>query len=160
MTTTDATMTAINEAVVLGRQGDAAAARERLLGLWESIGAAGDPLHRCTLAHYLADVCEHAAEALTWDVRALDAADALTDDRAQQHHSSLSVAGFYPSLHLNLADNYRRLGAFEASRRHVEMAETRADVLDDDVYGAGVRFGIGNVRKALAEGSTERLPTH
>ncbi|WP_280335424.1 hypothetical protein [Nocardia wallacei] len=160
MTQTDATMAAITEAVGVGRQGDSATARQRLTALWESIGADGDPLHRCTLAHYLADLCDHAAESLTWDVRALDAADSLTDERTQRHHASLSVRGFYPSLHLNLADNYRRLGAFEAAHRHLAAAEARTDALADDGYGAGVRGGIDNVRRALAEGSTERLPTH
>ncbi|MBF6176652.1 hypothetical protein [Nocardia blacklockiae] len=160
MTQTDATMAAITEAITLGRQGDSAVARERLVALWEEIGAGGDPLHRCTLAHYAADLFDHAAESLVWDVRALDAADSLTDERAQQHHSSLSVQGFYPSLHLNLADNYRRLGAFEAARRHLDAAEARTGVLEDNGYGSVVRAGIENVRRALAEGSTERLPTH
>ncbi|RDI55673.1 hypothetical protein DFR68_101507 [Nocardia mexicana] len=153
-------MAAINEAVTLGRQGDSATARDRLTALWEKIGAEGDPLHRCTLAHYLADLFDHAADSLTWDVRALDAADALTDERARQEHASLSVQGFYPSLHLNLADNYRRLGAFDTARRHLEAAEDRAGVLADDGYGAGVRAGITNVRNAIADGSTDRLPTH
>ncbi|WP_024805342.1 hypothetical protein [Nocardia sp. BMG51109] len=160
MTTTDTTMAAINEAVVLGRQGGSSAARVKLVALWESIGVDGDPLHRCTLAHYLADLYDHAADSLTWDVRALDAADTLTDERARQQHASLSVQGFYPSLHLNLADDYRRLGAFDTARRHLDAAEARTDVLTDDGYGAGVRAGIDNVRNALAEGSTERLPTH
>ncbi|WP_280383716.1 hypothetical protein [Nocardia wallacei] len=160
MTSTDATMAAINEAVTLGRQGDSATARKQLMALWETVGTTGDALHRCTLAHYLADLFDHAADSLTWDVRALDAADALTDERAQREHASLSVAGFYPSLHLNLADNYRRLGAFDSAQRHLDAAEARVGALSDDGYGAGVRAGIANVRNALAEGSTQRLPTH
>ncbi|WP_330180042.1 hypothetical protein OHB26_26960 [Nocardia sp. NBC_01503] len=157
---TDATMTAINDAVVLGRQGNTARAREDLAALWNSVGVAGDPLHRVTIAHFLADLFDHAADALTWDVRALDAADSLTDERAQREHSALSVRGFYPSLHLNLADNYRRLGAFDTARQHLNAALERVDALEDDGYGAGVRAGIKNVETALAEGNTDRLPTH
>ncbi|WP_280406843.1 hypothetical protein, partial [Nocardia carnea] len=107
-------MNAITEAVTLGRSGDIATARARLLEIWTAIGVAGDALHRCTLAHYLADLYDDPAQALAWDIRALDAADSLGDDRARQYHASLQVAGFYPSLHLNLADNYRRLGSWGA----------------------------------------------
>lgn len=160
MTQTDATMAAITEAVGVGRQGDSATARQRLTALWESIGADGDPLHRCTLAHYLADLCDHAAESLTWDVRALDAADSLTDERAQQHHASLSVRGSTRRCTSTWPTITMRLGAFEAAHRHLAAAEARTDALADDGYGAGVRGGIDNVRRALAEGSTERLPTH
>ncbi|MEV6769191.1 hypothetical protein AB0N05_11250 [Nocardia sp. NPDC051030] len=157
---TDATMIAINDAVTLGRQGNPELAREALTALWSSIGVGGDPLHRVSLAHFMADLHDHAADALTWDLRALDAADVLTDERAQQQDSSLSVRGFYPSLHLNLADNYRRLGAFDTAHRHLDAARERLDVLADDGYGATVRSGIGNVEAALAAGSTDRLPTH
>ncbi|MGW8554845.1 DNA polymerase III subunit beta family protein [Streptomyces tubercidicus] len=48
------------------------------------------------------------AQALAWDARALDAADAATEQRVQEHHAGLHIADFYPSLHLNLADNYHR----------------------------------------------------
>ncbi|MEU1431607.1 hypothetical protein ABZ412_31550 [Nocardia sp. NPDC005746] len=160
MTAPDPTMTAINDAVTLGRQGDPATAREQLTSLWDEIGAGGDPLHRVSLAHFLADLQDHAADALTWDIRALDAADSLTDERAQAHHAGLSVRGFYPSLHLNLADNYRRLGAFDTARRHLTAAHARLDALDEDGYGLGVRAGLANVEAALADQSTEPLPTH
>ncbi|MVU78045.1 hypothetical protein GPX89_12410 [Nocardia sp. ET3-3] len=160
MTAVDETMNAINDAVILGRQGNPAAARERLTALWESIGAGGDPLHRVSLAHYLADLQEHAADGLTWDIRALDACAALTDERAQAMHAGLNVRGFYPSLHLNLADNYRRLGAFDTAREHLDAARARLADLAEDGYGLGVRAGIDNVEAALAINSTERLSTH
>nr|WP_240687376.1 hypothetical protein [Amycolatopsis suaedae] len=146
-------MTAIATAM---RAGD----RQRLLELWDRIGVAGDPLHRCTLAHYLADVHDEAAESLAWDIRALDAADTLTDERAQRHDGALRVRGFYPSLHLNLADDYRRLGAFGPARRHLDAARERVADLPDGDYGELIRAGIEHVATALADGSTERLPTH
>ncbi|WP_405493888.1 hypothetical protein [Nocardia sp. NBC_00511] len=160
MTAVDETMAAINEAVTLGRQGNPGQAREQLAALWVTIGAGGDALHRVSLAHFLADLEDHAADALTWDIRALDAADSLTQERAERHHAGLSVAGFYPSLHLNLADNYRRLGAFETAHRHLDAARARLDTLDEDGYGLGVRAGIANVEAALSNNSTERLATH
>ncbi|MCU1647541.1 MAG: hypothetical protein JWN03_7816 [Nocardia sp.] len=157
---TDATMTAINDAVTLGRQGNTDQARESLAELWSSVGVDGDPLHRCTIAHYLADLFDHAADALTWDVRALDAVEVLTDERAQQEHSSLSVRGFYPSMHLNLADDLRRLGAFASARSHLDAARERLAALDEGAFDGGVGAGISHVEAALAEGSTDRLPTH
>jgi hypothetical protein len=48
-------LTRIIEAVQLGQAGAPAQARELLTALWDEIGPAGDALHRCTLAHYLAD---------------------------------------------------------------------------------------------------------
>lgn len=119
----DPTMDAIGQAVAEGRAGDIPSARRKLLALWSTIGVTGDPLHRCSLAHYLADLYEDPAHALAWNIRALDAADAVTERRAQEHDAGLHIAGFYPSLHLNLADDYRRLGSFEAATEHIEAAE-------------------------------------
>lgn len=160
MTTTpatpDPTMEAIGAAVALGREGDVESARRDLLAIWQQIGAAGDPFHRCTLAHYLADLYEDPAESLVWDVRALDAADALTEERAQQHHASLHVAGFYPSLHLNLADNFRRLGSFQAAADHLDNAERHTSALTDGPYGDFIRSAIQEVRQSIADRDTER----
>lgn len=152
----DPTMEAIGTAVALGRAGDTASARCTLVEVWEQIGDSGDPFHRCTLAHYLADLCEHPAEALIWDIRALDAAASVTDERAQAHHQSLQVAGFFPSLHLNIADNLRRLGAFDAALEHVSCAEACSDALPDDAYGETIRTAIEEVRVATDRGDTAR----
>ncbi|MFD5710840.1 hypothetical protein ACFWHW_10650 [Streptomyces pharetrae] len=152
----DPTMDAIGRAVAEGRAGDPASARRGLLDLWSRIGVTGDPLHRCTLAHHLADLCAHPAEALAWDVRALDAADAVTEQRAQQHHAGLRIAGFYPSLHLNLADNHRRLGSFEAAAEHVTAARESVPHLPDDTYGALLRTAIDQVAEAVAHRDTSK----
>lgn len=154
--TPDPTMEAISNAVVLGREGDPESARRDLLAVWQQIGVAGDSFHRCTLAHYLADLYEDPAEALIWDIRALDAADTLTDERAQQHHASLHVAGFYPSLYLNIADNLCRLGAFKAAMEHIDNAEQHGSVLPDDAYGHTIRTAISEVHQAIANRDTSR----
>ncbi|WP_278266027.1 hypothetical protein [Nocardia sp. AG03] len=157
--TTDPMMTRITEAVTESCSGDTDSARTTLIALWSEIGPSGDPLHRCTLAHYLADLYEHPAEALAWDVRALDAADALTDDRLTAYYADLRVAGFYPSLHLNLADNLRRLGAFPAATRHLDAARARVDALADDPYGTMIRRALDEVAEAVAAGDTTARPT-
>lgn len=155
-TTLDPTMEAIGKAIVLGREGDPESARRDLLAIWQQIGVGGDPFHRCTLAHYLADLYKDPAEALIWDVRALDAADALTDERTHQHHVSLHVAGFYPSLYLNIADNLRRLGAFEAAAEHINNAEQHTSALSDDAYGNTIRTAINEIHQAIDNSDTTR----
>ncbi|MFF0533018.1 hypothetical protein ACFYT3_32195 [Nocardia amikacinitolerans] len=152
---TDTTMEAITRAVELGRAGDRDAARTMLTELWADLGPQGDPLHRCTLAHYLADLHDDAAQALTWDIRALDAADSLTDERVRRHHAGLEVRGFYPSLHLNLADNYRRLGSFEAARQQIEAARGCLHTLGEDQYGTMLRTAVEEVAEAIRDERTE-----
>ncbi|MGK8523379.1 hypothetical protein ACRS6B_18310 [Nocardia asteroides] len=152
----DDTMNTITSAVALGREGRTDDAREALLAVWSSLGPQGDPLHRCTLAHYLADLYDDAAEALTWDIRALDAAESLSDDRARSYDESLRVAAFYPSLHLNLADDYRRLSSFDAAQREIDAARERLHTLADDGYGATIRTAVDEVESAIRERRTER----
>ncbi|WP_227979616.1 hypothetical protein [Nocardia spumae] len=154
--TPDPTMAAIGAAVERGRHGDIDRARSELAELWTRIGPAGDPLHRCTLAHYLADLHPDPAQALVWDCRALDAADALTDDRVRRHHESLRIAGFYPSLHLNLADNYRLLGSFEPAAAHIDAARRHIGALPDDGYGRLVRRAIDEVDEMITQRSAQR----
>ncbi|MFC4105593.1 hypothetical protein [Micromonospora zhanjiangensis] len=142
-------MTAITEAVAQGQAGDRETARRRLTEIWATIGADGDPFHRCVLAHYLADLQDDPADELTWDLRALAAADSLTDERAQRHDSGLSVAGFRPSLHLNLGEDYRKLGDLGRAREHLALAEAAAPVLGDDGYGEMIRSGIARLAESL-----------
>ncbi|WP_395371655.1 hypothetical protein OHU45_26805 [Streptomyces tubercidicus] len=155
----DPTMEAIGQAVTEGRTGNTLSARQKLLNLWSAIGVTGDPLHRCSLAHYLADLYEDPAQALAWDVRALDAADAVTEQRVQEHHASLHVAGFYPSLHLNLADNYRRLGSFDAATEHINAAKEHAPHLPQDAYGAFLRTALDEVAEATSRHDTTKRPS-
>ncbi|WP_123666357.1 hypothetical protein [Actinocorallia herbida] len=155
----DPTMEAIGRAVAEGHAGDTAAARRELLALWSAIGPTGDPLHRCSLAHYLADLYEDPAQALAWDIRALDAADALTDHRVQEHHATLQIAAFYPSLHLNLADDYRRLGSFTAATHHLTAARTHAPTLPNDAYGTMLRTALDQIAEAIAHQDTTKRPT-
>lgn len=149
MAGTDEVMERIMAAIEVGRTGETALARDRLTALWEEVGPDGDPLHRCTVAHYLADLQEDPVDELAWDQRALDAAGTLTDERAQQFHSSLAVKGFLPSLHLNLAEDHRTLGDLARAREHVDLAQRLSAALPDDPYGTMVRQAIARVSAAL-----------
>lgn len=138
----DAVMTRIGQAVMLLHGGDREEARNRFGLLWAELGADGDALHRCTLAHYMADTQDDPGDELAWDLRALTAAEGLSDERPAEHRDSLAVQAFYPSLHLNLAADYLKLQRPDAARIHLRQARDTADVLDDDGYGGGVRAAI------------------
>ena len=112
----DAVMTRIGQAVMLLHGGDREEARNRFGELWSEIGEAGDPLHRCTLAHYMADAQDDPGDELAWDLRALTAAEGLSEERLARHEVTLAVRAFYPSLHLNLAADYVKLDRPEAAR--------------------------------------------
>ncbi|MEU1240397.1 hypothetical protein ABZ388_08555 [Micromonospora parva] len=140
--TADPTMTRIIEAVHLGHGGAPAEARALLTALWDDIGPTGDALHRCTLAHHLADLQDSTEAELSWDERALAAVSELTDERAQRYLSALQVQAFLPSLHLNLADCHRRLGNVAAAREHLARARENLRLLPDDPYGESIRVAV------------------
>jgi hypothetical protein len=146
---TDDVMVAIDAGLRQHIGGDRAGAYAAFAKLWDSIGDDGDPLHRVALAHHMADVCDDPAEELEWDLRALAAADSLTDSRAREYHSSLAVRGFYPSLHLNLGEDYRKLGDLPAAREQLALARERLDALGDDDYAAGIRLALDGLAERL-----------
>jgi len=143
----DGVMNELSEAVQLGQSGERLAARERFAELWERVGPDGDALHRCAIAHSMADVQDDVHEELRWDLEALDAATAITDERAAA--AGTTVAGFYPSLHLNLASCYRRLGDVKRAGEHVVLARQWVDALPNDGYGEMVRGELARLERAI-----------
>ncbi len=144
------TIVRIGQAVQLSHQGEWDAARRLFAEIWDEIGSEqGDPLHRCTLAHAMADVQDDVREELVWDQRALAAADQLTDARMTQAGVSLPVAGLYPSLHLNLSECYRKLGDLDRAREHLQHAQATIGALGDDGYGQMIRDGLERVAEQL-----------
>jgi hypothetical protein len=147
---TDPTIIRIGEVVQLNHQGEREAARHQLAGIWDEIGGErGDPLHRCTLAHAMADAQDDVRDELVWDQRALAAADLITDARTAQAGLTLPAAGFYPSLHLNLSECYRKLGDLARAREHLQRAQATIGVLGDDEYGRLIRDGLEQVAERL-----------
>ncbi|GAA2285395.1 hypothetical protein GCM10010234_25370 [Streptomyces hawaiiensis] len=141
-------LTRIGQVVMLHHAGDREEARHRFLGLWAEIGEHGDPLHRCTLAHYLADTQDDPADELAWDLRALTAAEEAREEAL----AVTAVAALSPSLHLNLADDYVRLGRGDAARTHLRWAREAATALTDDGYAEGVWAAIERLESRLGEG--------
>jgi hypothetical protein len=62
------------------------------------------------------------------------------------------VAGLYPSLHLNLAECYRRLGDPGRAREHLELARAGIGALGDDEYGRLIRNGLARLDRLLTVG--------
>ncbi|MFC5956960.1 hypothetical protein ACFP51_21525 [Streptomyces pratens] len=153
----DSVLTRIGQVVMLHHAGDREEARHRLLGLWAEIGAHGDALHRCTLAHYLADTQDDPEDELAWDLRALAAANEAegeaADDRSAGYEGMPAVRALVPSLHLNLAADYARLARPDAARTHLHRARGAARVLADDTYGDRVRAAIRRMEIRLEEES-------
>lgn len=147
---TDPTLIRIGEAVQLSHQAEREAARLLLTEIWNEIGGEqGDALHRCTLAHAMADVQDDVHEELVWDQRALAAADLLTDTQVAQAGVTLPVAALYPSLHLNLSECYRKLGDLDQAREHLRHAQDTINTLGDDEYGQLIRNGLKHVAEQL-----------
>jgi hypothetical protein len=151
---TDAVMEEIRKAQELNVAGDKAGARATLERLWETTD---DALHRCTIAHYLADLQGSVEDELRWDELALEAFPDLTDERTRAYDDSWRARAFLPSLHLNLADVHRRAGHEEQARHFLGEATAALDELPADDYGAMIRDALTKVREAIDTGSTAPL---
>lgn len=124
----------IAAAVAVGHTESRTTARTLLSELWES---SATPLHRCVVAHHLADLQDDVAGELAWDLRALAAAD------------EFDARGFAASLQLNVADAYRRLGDLTAARSHHALALAACSELEDDGYGRMITAGVARLAERL-----------
>lgn len=146
----DATMTRIGQAIELSHRGDREAARHLFAEIWADIGESGDALYRCGLAHAMADVQDDPHEELTWDLRALAAADLITVERGAQAGLTSPVSGFYPSLHLNLGECCRKLGDLDRTREHLQRGQAAVSALGSDGYGLMIKGGLDRLAERLA----------
>jgi hypothetical protein len=147
----DEIMRRIGEAIAVSQQGERSEARATFAQIWAQISEGGDPLHRCVLAHFMADVQDDPRQELVWDLRALDAANSVTDERTAAAGASLPVGGFYPSLHLNLGEDYRKLGDMAQARHHLDLGRRAAPFLGDDPYSSMIRRGLEGLARRLSE---------
>jgi hypothetical protein len=118
------------EGMRLEGEGKPEAARDCFARAWE---AAADAFDACIAAHYLARHQPTPQEMLRWNQVALDRAAAVGDER---------VAGFYPSLYLNLGYSYEQAGDREAARRFYTLAADHLPALPEGRYREIVQEGI------------------
>ncbi|OMH33110.1 hypothetical protein [Tersicoccus sp. Bi-70] len=135
-------------AVTVSFGGRSAEARDALTACWAAT-APEQGAQRCVIAHYLADQQDDLAEETAWDERALAAHGSVADaDLAPI--GVPSAHGFAPSLHLNLGDDYLRLGRLDDAAHHLDRARASADGLADEGYGAMIRAGIAGLQTRVA----------
>ncbi|MDT4925976.1 MAG: hypothetical protein QOG01_3689 [Pseudonocardiales bacterium] len=97
----------------------------------------------------MADVQDDVHEELLWDLRVLEAADLITDERVAQAGVTSPVAGFYPSLHLNLGECYRKLGEVDRAREHLNLGRDSVTALGDHDYGLMIKGGLDRLGERL-----------
>ncbi|WP_017591561.1 hypothetical protein [Nocardiopsis potens] len=112
-----------------GRPDDA---RDLFHRAWE---AAADDYGACIAAHYLARQQATPEEALHWNRECLRRADLVGGER---------VAGFYPSLHLNIAKAHRDLGRPGPAREHYERAAARLPEAPPGQYADWLRYAVAD----------------
>lgn len=109
---------------------DPAAAKRCFDEAWE---LATDDYEACVAAHYVARHQDTPADALRWNQIALDRARASADPE---------VAGFLPSLHLNLGKALEDTGQLAPARLQYQQARATVASLPDDGYRQFVEGGI------------------
>lgn len=156
----DAVMVSIQAAITTLESGQREVARHEFEKIWASIADHPKPLHECVLSHFMADTQDDLAEELAWDQRALTAALRCPDSEAKEHHASLSIAGLLPSLHLNLGDDYLRLGDPLSCEMHLTAGVAACKDLPDGPYADMIRAGLQRLAQRLkpVTGSVQKHP--
>jgi hypothetical protein len=135
----------IRDGIALREQGHPPEAKALMETLVADVESGDDAFAKVFLAHSLADVQENPEDELAWDLRALTFMDELTDQRAIERGNPGGRNALLPSLHLNVAVDYRRLGDDANARRHFELGQAHLGALSADEYG-------DSIRTAFAEG--------
>ncbi|EHR50074.1 hypothetical protein SacmaDRAFT_1805 [Saccharomonospora marina XMU15] len=94
---------------------------------------AGDDYEACVAAHYLARHQDGPEATLRWNETCLRHADKVGDER---------VAGFYCSLHANIARSHRALANTPAARRHFELAADHLAAVPQGPYRDWLRYSV------------------
>jgi hypothetical protein len=141
------------EWIAVGQNGDRDTARAGLERLWAQ-EARTDPVTRCGIAHALADVAANPHDELRWDMRALSSALSATDDDAAAHGIAGGTSSLMPSLYLNLADGYRRLGVAAAAMRFARSTQRALAEVEPNPYFDMVAEAVERVIGKLDRGDT------
>lgn len=123
--------------------------REELLQLWQDQTTEQGAQQRCVMAHFLADTEQEVSQELDWDLLALEAA---TGTRlASGEPVSSELAGFLPSLHLNVGDACRRSGDHERARTYAEAGLYWAQALPETGYSQMIVAGLTRLQQRLSD---------
>lgn len=145
----DETLQRIRESFRLYCRGDQTEARHQLAALWDELKSDGYAYQRCVLAHFIADTQHNRDDELAWDLEALQIADAAIEGGTDP--TVAAVEKFLPSLHMNLADAFRKRGDFPKARHHVELGMESGGSLGVDAYGQRIRAELLRIEAQIAE---------
>jgi hypothetical protein len=123
-------------------------ARAHFRALWEKLDT-DDHFHRCVLAHYMADAQDDPEAELHWDRIALEMAQTASPREFDDRFPGMTLASFFPSLHLNLASSYEKLGRLNDAAEHAEMAQHAASSLPNSPLGTMTAQAIARIRSRL-----------
>lgn len=125
---------AIVKLCVQGMECESSGRLAEALGLFVSAWMQSkDDFERCIAAHYVARHQKEPVDALLWNQRSLDHANAIPDDRVRE---------FYPSLYLNMGKAHEDLGNRDDAKRFYQAAEKTLDALPKGPYGTIVREAV------------------
>jgi hypothetical protein len=129
--------------------------------LWNSLEE-GDHAGRLIVAHYVADAQEDLADEVRWDELALSLVPCVTDADLRALHPSLTILGFVPSLELNVADGYRRLGRFGEAAQALDRSiayneQLPAELPEQEAYRQLILGAQRRVGDLIAAGDSETL---
>ena len=136
-------------AAIAAAQAGETDAEQRLRECWSACNPHEHAL-RCIIAHHLADLQQDPVDELEWDQRALEAHDEVTDEDLGAF-GIRSKQAFLPSLHLNLGDDWLRVGDRVLAHEHLRRAQSAAGHLGDDRYGEMIRRGLHGLADRLAQ---------
>lgn len=123
-------------------------ARDELEAIWARVEP-DDHFHRCVVAHYLADAQVDPAEELRFDLLALAAARRAQPADFDGRFPGVALATFLPSLHLNLAADYERVGELTLARMHAAEARDASSALPGTQLGELTRDAIARITRRL-----------
>ena len=135
-------------AVATLHRGERDQARDELEALWARVDP-DDQFHRCVVAHYLADAQGDPAEELRFDQLALAAARRAAPADFDGRFPGVTLASFLPSLHLNLAADYERVGELTLARMHAAEAAESSRALPASPLGDLTRDAIARITRRL-----------
>jgi len=87
-------------------------------------------------------------EELRWDLLAFATAEEVTEERAREQEIPGGRLSLYPSLHLNLAEDYVRIDKLDLARRHYNAGLKHLHLLGDDAYGRNLRAAFASYATA------------
>lgn len=135
-------------AVATLHQGDREQACDQLEAIWARVDP-DDYFHRCVVAHYLADAQSDPAEELRFDLLALSAARRADPNDFDGRFPGLTLVGFMPTLHLNLATDYERVGELTLARMHATEAREALAKVPVGPAGDTARAALARLTRRL-----------